>query len=143
MKRKLFLTKFGLLLIILPILTACTNSSTSPVNPLDGTQWNLIFYRKSAVIPGTQITAQFQNGEVNGTAGCNSYFGIYQVEGDSISFDQIGMTEMYCMDPEGVMEQETFYLQALAVAQGYEITADGRLTIFLGGHETLTFEPAQ
>lgn len=140
MKRKYFLTITGLLMIILPILTACGNSPVG--DPLDGTDWQLVFYRKTSVMEGTAITAHFENGEINGSAGCNSYFGAYQVEGENLSVGQIANTEMYCMEPEGLMEQETTYLEYLADAQSFEIT-DGRLIIYLSDHETLTFEPAE
>jgi heat shock protein HslJ len=140
MKRKLFWIAVSMFMIILPTLTACDSAPPAPDDPLNGTHWNLIFYRKTSVIEGTNVTANFENGDINGAAGCNSYFGGYQIDGENISFSQIGMTEMYCSDPEGVMEQEGFYLDALAIAQRYEI-ADGHLTVFLRGHETLTFEP--
>jgi heat shock protein HslJ len=140
MKKNFIWIAVGILMIILPTLAACDNTSSPPDDPLNGTQWNLIFYRKTRVIDGISITANFDSGEINGNAGCNSYFGGYQIDGENIAFGQIGMTEMYCSDPEGIMEQEDFYLGALADAQRYEI-ADGRMAIFLSGHETLTFEP--
>ena len=130
-----------LIAVTLTLLAACSGTNTPAEDPLAGTSWRLLFYRKTQVLEGTSITANFENGEINGSAGCNSYFGAYQVEAQNISFGQIGMTEMFCMEPEGVMEQESFYLGALADAQRYEIV-DGRLTIFLSGQETLTFEPA-
>jgi heat shock protein HslJ len=142
MKRKSFWIAVGLLMIILPILAACGNSPAPAADPLEGTNWQLLFYRKTSVIEDTSITAHFENGEINGSAGCNSYFGAYQVEGQNLTIEQIGMTEMYCMEPEGLMDQESTYLEYLADAQSFEI-ADGRLTIFLSGHETLTFEPAE
>jgi len=142
MKKNLFWIAVSILMIIMPTLAACDNTSTSPDDPLNGTQWNLIFYRKTRVMEGTHITANFENGDINGSAGCNSYFGAYQIDGENITFGQIGMTEMYCTDPEGIMDQEGFYLDALADAQRFEIV-DKRLTIFLSGQETLTFEPTE
>ena len=140
MKKKSIIAFLGLVAILI-ILAACSEAATQPEDPLAGTSWQLLFYRKTPVLEGTSITANFENGEINGSAGCNSYFGTYQVEEENLSFGQIGMTEMFCMEPEGVMEQEIFYLGALADAQHYEIT-NGRLTISLSGHETLTFKPA-
>ena len=89
MKKNFIWIAVGILMIILPTLAACDNTSSSPDDPLNGTQWNLIFYRKTSVIEGTKITVKFDNGEINGTAGCNSYFGSYQVEGDKITFGSI------------------------------------------------------
>ena len=98
MKKINFWIATGLLMIILPILVACANESSTPDDPLAGTNWNLVFYRKSSLIEGTSITAHFENGEINGSAGCNSYFGAYHLEEENISFGQIGVTEMYCME---------------------------------------------
>jgi heat shock protein HslJ len=137
-----FWIPLGLLLIILLISIACGNSIVPTVDPLEGTEWQLVFYRKTQVIKGTRITANFKNGEINGSAGCNSYFGRYQDEGQNLTIGEIGMTEMYCMEPEGLMDQESTYLKLLAEAQSYEIT-DGRLIIILSGQETLTFEPGK
>jgi len=142
MKRSVFWIKRGLLMILLLTLAACVSSSSQSNDPLEGTNWQLIFYRKTTVIDDTHITTNFENGEITGSAGCNSYFGAYQVDGQDLTIGQLGMTEMYCMEPEGLMEQESTYLEYLADAQSYEIT-DGRLIIFLSGQETLTFEPAE
>jgi heat shock protein HslJ len=109
---------------------------------LEGTEWALIAYRKTSPIEGTEITATFKDGQVSGSAGCNSYFGSYDASGADISFGVIAQTEMACMDPEGVMDQETEYLGYLAQAQTYRFEGD-RLLIYWDDHEALTFEPRE
>jgi heat shock protein HslJ len=52
------------------------------------------------------------------------------------------MTEMYCMEPEGVMEQESLYLEMLGNAESFELS-EGQLMIFMADGETLTFVPAE
>lgn len=142
MKRiKLFIF-WGLLITIALSLAACSSSTSQSDNPLEATNWQLLFYRKTHVIEGTSITAHFENGEITGTAGCNSYFGSFEADGENLSINSLGNTEMFCMEPEGVMEQEIFYLESLRDAQRYDIS-DGRLTVFRSDHETLTFEPAE
>ncbi|WP_291855787.1 META domain-containing protein [Marinilabilia sp.] len=48
---------------------------------------------------------------VHGYAGCNSFFGDYQVEDDgTVRFENIASTKMYCSEK---MEMETAFLQAL------------------------------
>lgn len=48
---------------------------------------------------------------VHGYAGCNSFFGKYQIEADgTVRFDNIASTKMYCSE---TMELETAFLQAL------------------------------
>jgi heat shock protein HslJ len=141
MKKRVIFVTLGLF-IILGMLTACGGETTKPENPLTGTSWRLLYYRKSTVMEGTEITATFEDGQVKGMAGCNSYFGAYQVQGQRLTVGQVGVTEMFCMEPEGLMEQEAFYLETLGDAQRYEFT-DGRLMIFRSDGEALTFEPME
>ncbi len=140
MKRKNIIIVLGLLVITTLILTACSQATTQSDDPLEGTNWQLVFYRKTRVIEGTSISAKFENGEITGSAGCNSFFGSYEIDEANIMISTLGATEMFCMEPDGVMEQEAFYLESLQDAQRYEIL-DGRLTIFRSDHETLTFDP--
>jgi heat shock protein HslJ len=116
---------------------------------LEGTLWKLDGYLNSqgewvSVLPGTGVTAKFDAGQVGGSAGCNQYFGGYELSGNSLTFGVIAVTEMYCA-PEALMDQESEYLAALESAASYWI-ADGQLQIANAGGETvLTFsvvEPA-
>ena len=83
------------------------------------------------------------DGEVSGTAGCNHYFSSYTVNGDKVELGVIGSTEMYCMNPEGVMEQEAAYLKDLGQVDSFEIYGD-TLTMFdAEGTRLLTFKVAE
>lgn len=99
-------------------------------NELAGTSWEVISFNNGneavvSVIIGTQITADFgKDGQLTGNSGCNSYFASYETDGDQINIGPAGMTEMACMEPEGVMEQEQQYLAALGMAELYRIEAD-------------------
>jgi heat shock protein HslJ len=121
-------------------LAACGGAGSAGGDPLDGTSWDLMAYRKSKPIPGATITATFEDGQVRGSAGCNSYFGSYQVDGDVINVGQLGMTEMACLEPEGVMDQELMYLDFLGDARTFRFS-DGQLQIFRPDGEALTFVP--
>jgi heat shock protein HslJ len=93
-----------------------------------GEQGNL-----QAVLAGTRVTATFDSAEdeVTGSAGCNTYFGDYQISGNDLSIPMIANTEMYCLEPEGVMEQENRYLSAMRAAENYQIQ-NGKLRITAG-----------
>ena len=132
----------GLMLAVVLALAACGVWGSNTGDPLDSTSWILYAYRKTAPVPGTQITARFEEGQVTGSSGCNTYFGAYEVSGSSITIGPVGMTEMACLDPEGAMEQEREYLERLANAQTFRLT-DGRLQIFWTDHEALTFVQAE
>ena len=94
---------------------------------LPGTNWEVTAYNngKGAVvglIPGTQITANFdQEGKLAGNAGCNNYFADYTTDGEKITIGMPGSTRMFCNEPEGIMEQEQAYLDALNTAATYKI----------------------
>ncbi len=95
---------------------------------LEGTSWEVIGYNNGkggvvSVILGTAITANFgEDGQVTGNASCNNYFASYETEDDSITIGPAGATEMFCAEPEGIMEQEQQYLAALQTAATYKIT---------------------
>ncbi|MFC2024935.1 DUF4382 domain-containing protein [Chloroflexota bacterium] len=88
------------------------------------------------IIIDTEITAEFvsSEGTVKGSAGCNSYFGSYELEDSQLSVPgPVGATEMYCGNPEGIMDQEQEYLAILQLAESYEIDGD-ELRINCGSH---------
>ena len=112
---------------------------------LEDTIWVLESYgdpeNLNAVLEDTEITINFISAEVKmeGSASCNSYFGSYEVEGNQLSIPgPIGATEMYCMEPEGIMEQEQEYLAILQDAESYEIE-DDQLQI-VSGDKVLVFK---
>jgi heat shock protein HslJ len=74
----------------------------------------------SPVADGTKITLTLADGTARGSAGCNSYQGTYRA-GIALTFGPIAATEMACVAPEGVMEQEQRYLAALRAVTGYRI----------------------
>ncbi|MBN2556225.1 MAG: META domain-containing protein [Anaerolineales bacterium] len=121
-------------------LAACAGPAPS-ADPVEG-EWTLFAYRKTSPIEGTTITARFENGEVSGSGGCNSYFGSYVLDGVQLTIEGLAWTEMACLNPEGVMEQEQMVLGYLSNAESFELD-NGRLIIHVGGQETLTFEPAE
>ncbi len=134
---------FLLLLISLLIWNACTikNQAVSE-DPLDKTSWELFAFRKSSPIEGTNFTARFEAGEVNGNGGCNQYGGRYEIEGNRITISELYSTEMACLEPDGLMEQEAYLLEFFGSAQTYSIEAD-RLSIFRSDGEALTFDSIQ
>ena len=76
-------------------------------------------------IAGTEITATFSDEEaLTGSAGCNTYNATFTIDGDAIEITPPATTSKICPEPEGVMEQETAYLAALASASSYRI--DGK-----------------
>jgi len=88
------------------------------------------------------VTIEFENGEVHGSAGCNSYFGSYEVKGNVISFGMLAMTEMACLEPESLMEQEQAYMQLLSEVETFALEGE-RLMLKKAVQEQFTFIPLQ
>ena len=78
----------------------------------------------------TEVTLRFLAEKLTGSAGCNGYFASYQTGDDlQLSITDIASTEMWCLQPEGIMEQETKFLQWLDEANSYRIN-DDQLTLY-------------
>lgn len=100
---------------------------------LEGQTWELIQYRDASdemkdLISNSRITALFENGRVAGNAGCNQYFGGYELDQDQLSVQNVGSTLMACITPEGIMVQELAFLNRLQESNRFEIDS-GHLKI--------------
>lgn len=126
---------------VLVFLAGCS-AFPATTDPLDGTSWELYAFRKTRPIDGPTLTISFENGQVGGNAGCNSYGGSYEVDGEKLTISEVFATLMACLEPEGMMEQEAMFLQFLGDAQRFEM-ADGQLQLFRSDGEALTFVPAK
>jgi len=113
-----------------PSPSSATSSSHS--GQLAQKTWVLASYTsetgQQTTLPNTTITATFDNGNITGSAGCNHYSASYQLKGNEIAVSSIASTLMYCASPDGVMIQETTYLQLLKAATSYTLS-DGVLTL--------------
>jgi len=111
-------------------------STEEPVaagNPLAGTTWILTELNGEPLVPRSQITAQFnQGGVVSGSSGCNNYTAAYEVDGNNITFNTSPAATTLMACPEPIMEQETAYLEALAVVETFEISEE-QLTLYDAG----------
>ena len=112
-------------------------------NSLANTAWVLVSYgapgAETPVVAGSTVTLEFDAGDqAGGSAGCNSYGGHYQVDGDAISFSEIVQTLMACED-EQVMEQEAQHLAALETASQFELSGDSLAITYDGGQGVLNF----
>jgi len=110
---------------------------------LEGTVWHLTGYNAgsaiSSLIIDTRITVTLADGQIEGSAGCNTYFASYTLDGSHIEMGPIANTEMYCMEPEGVMDQEMDYLATLAAADTYDIDRNTLTVLNAEGMRLLTY----
>jgi heat shock protein HslJ len=128
--------------------TTPTPTALPTLTPTDysqeGTIWTLTSFivegNESSPIPGTTITASFENGTISGNAGCNQYFGPYTVVNEiSIGGEDklLGMTMMLCSEP--IMDQEAQYTDILVNVTAYTIE-ENQLTLSTEDNRTLVYQ---
>ena len=106
-----------------------------PPTSLTGNAWQLMsFNNGQGGMESNQATQKIyvtfgEDGKVSGNAGCNNFSGSYETDGDKITVGPLAATRKMCAQPEGVMETEQAFLQALGNAATYNITGDA-LTLF-------------
>ncbi|MBE9126602.1 MULTISPECIES: META domain-containing protein [unclassified Coleofasciculus] len=113
--------------------------STRAIANLDNQRWLLSSYRGRDVLPNTEITATLADGRMTGSAGCNRYGAFYGMNGKGLIFDRIEFTEMACQQPEGIMEQEQNYLQALQSVTRYRLRRNRLMFFNERGDRILSF----
>jgi putative lipoprotein len=121
-------------LLFMLILSACANGSQPK---LEGTTWELVAIEGKLPLADTTITLILENGQSGGNAGCNSYGAAYVLKGDTLTFEEVVSTMMYC-EAEGVMDQETAYLLFLSQVRSYAIL-DGALYLSQADGRELKF----
>jgi len=122
------------------ILTFAMKEEPSIDPALDDTEWVLTSLNGSSLLEGSNITLNFAGGEVGGFAGCNAYGGEYTAADEgTLTIGETMITCQLCPSPEGVMQQEDAYTEALRNAAAYRLL-DGRLEITnAAGETTLVF----
>lgn len=124
-----------------------TANVTPASDPLNGTRWALLFLRGKPLLESTRITLAFSGGFVSGSAGCNKYDrlvigddvarGKYKAtEEGSLTIPALAITALACPTPDGVMDQEDAYLEALRGVVAYRLV-ENRLELQDAAGETI------
>lgn len=118
------------------------DNGDSSVVILDGTSWVLRGYETGdifeAVADNSEITLDFINGEIAGSAGCNRYFSTYTQTDNQLTLGAIGSTRMACQD--AVVQQEIRFFEGLASVS--MVIMDGTsLKIQIGEDTFMIFDP--
>jgi heat shock protein HslJ len=80
------------------------------------------------VIKVGRVTLSFAEGRVSGRGGCNLYSGPVEYGKGAIKIGPLISTKMACLE-DGLMQQESAYLNTLHGAERYAVDAGGKLTI--------------
>lgn len=115
---------------------------TLTLQRLAGNAWRLSrFGWDEPVAEGVAITAEFEDGRISGSAGCNNYFATVRAANPyALTVGPAAATKMACPPPQ--MEAEDRYLKALEVATQFSFVM-GKLAISYqldGQFESLLFE---
>ncbi len=129
-------------LLLLPLiaagLAACAlgpDDTNEAAEPLFDRTWVAQEVKGLPVAPQVQSSLQVApDGKVSGHTGCNGYFGSVIIDGQAMSFGNLGSTRIAC--PEPAMSQEDRLLSALDGTRGYRLQ-DGNLLLLDGAGETL------
>jgi heat shock protein HslJ len=129
--------RLGLLMLLIGFTLSavgCAESEKTPADLVD-TQWVLVSLNGESPIEGTEITLNFEKEFLGGGMGCNGYGGgpdsgkyIATDDGTLTIPDILAVTVQLCSTPEGIMEQEAAYIEALRSATSYRVL-DDRLEI--------------
>jgi len=95
-------------------------------------QWQVVSVDGVAPADKQPRTLVINSEKVSGKAGCNNYFGGYQLNGDQIIFEQIATTEKYCA--EAIMDEEQRYLQYLDRIEAWKVEK-GQLLLLDGNDQ--------
>jgi heat shock protein HslJ len=115
---------------------------------LAGTSWHVTGYNNGkqavvSVLTGTSLTLAFTgDGKVTGSAGCNRYTATYVSEGQKLTFGPAAATRKMCPQPDGVMEQEQQFLQALETVATARFEGDRLELRTAGGQLAVTLRKA-
>ena len=95
--------------------------------------------RPTAVIPRTEVTVEFREEGVSGSAGCNRYGAPVSIDGQEITVEVATVTRAWCDDPAGLMDQERLYLDIMSRATVYRVFGD-QLALQTDEGELLLFQ---
>jgi heat shock protein HslJ len=113
-----------------PATGAALTFTAQPAATLEGVHWDVTGFNngRQAVVSallGTHLSMVFEQGQVRGSSGCNTYQASFTVVENRLSIGPVLSTRMVCA-ADGVMQQEAEFLAALESVKLWEIR-DGLL----------------
>jgi heat shock protein HslJ len=137
-KRAVF---FGWAMSMVTLLFSC-HASADVAMPatanIEDTKWQLVEVSNEPVSPlagekRPHILLDSAQKKATGFAGCNNFFGSYEIDDIALKFGPLGSTRMSCPDLQLSLETEVF--KALDQTSGWEIKDD--VLFFLDGDDVL------
>ena len=121
-----------------------SESRTKPQDDaqLENTYWKLVELNEKVVAVASQrrephLRMNSEGKSLQGSGGCNTMRGAYQLDGARLGFTQIATTRMACPDP--YLSQEREFLKALETASSFKLSGD-KLGLYGDGRLLARFE---
>ena len=121
-------TVFGLAILLVNLLISCIQRETvgtgAVVIGIEGPKWRLVEVSDAPMSPqpGERrpfITFDATNKQASGFAGCNNFFGSYELDGSSLKFGPVGTTRMFCEGAAGEVEMR--FMESLEQTRTWEL----------------------
>ena len=122
---KVNLSIITLSLGLLILASGCSTSKMKKNATIEGREWSLVSVQskdgltKLTPAEDQKPTLSILEGRVSGSAGCNRIMGSVVVEGNTLKFDKVGTTMMFCPD---AMNLEDAVLNVFGLANNYKVT---------------------
>ena|SRR5688572_25681637 len=119
------------LYIVLLALTSCKTQQVA----ITSIEWKLVQLNSedvASVDPPLTLLLNETQMKISGFAGCNRFFGSYQLGESNLQFSGLGSTKMYCQDKSATEDK---YLKALNEVQSFKI--EGDKLVLLAGEKTI------
>jgi heat shock protein HslJ len=134
----------GLMALCVALLgSSCKHGQKTAASdkPLMETHWLLRTLKGRAIEPTNVRQEPYlllvaASKRLNGSGGCNNLMGAFVLDGQQLSFAQVGATRMHC---PGAMEVENAFLEALRATTRYRIQGSS-LTLLADEAELATLE---
>lgn len=135
----LYLIWLGLLLALTPCAAGINHSPPSSSNPpahslatLDNSAWRLTSWehdnRPMGLDPRTALTVRFEDGQVSGSGGCNSFGGSYRATGNNLFIGELLSTQRGCIDA-ATMDRESRYFEVLSSVHHFAVLESVELVL--------------
>jgi heat shock protein HslJ len=126
------------------LVAGCGGNGTPTAEQAVGGSWVLVEGQgpdgEVPLVEEAPITLDVEDGEIGGTAACNTYGGTVDVDGQQLSIRELYQTEMAC-EPTRIMDSEAAYLRALQAVDAH--ARDGDRLELTGEDTRLVFDPRE
>jgi heat shock protein HslJ len=118
------MNRFILAIISCVLFSSCEVLKSETDSPkLGNTKWVLLSIKDRPVKLSDKAYLNFEekDNRIAGKAACNSFFGEYTIVKQTIKFEGVGSTKMFC---DGLMDEENEIMTAIGNTRRYEIKAN-------------------